>query len=74
MKRDIVTAVLTEFHYANSSSGGAMLQRFEFSRVCMGENVNSHFSRNFDTVLRQKCLQLQVGKIEQILHYDWLLE
>lgn len=50
------------------------IQRFEFSRVCMGENVNSHFSRNFDTVLQQKCLQLQVGKIEQILHYDWLLE
>ena len=25
-----------------------MLQRFEFTKVCMGENVKSHFSRNFD--------------------------
>ena len=25
-----------------------MLQRFEFTKVCMGENVKRHFSRNFD--------------------------
>ena len=25
-----------------------MLHRFEFTKVCMGENVNRHFSRNFD--------------------------
>ena len=24
-----------------------MLQWFEFAKVCMGENVNRHFSRNF---------------------------
>ena len=24
-----------------------MLQRFEFTKVCMGENVEGHFSRNF---------------------------
>ena len=23
-----------------------MLQRFEFAKVCMGENVKRHFSRN----------------------------
>ena len=26
-----------------------MLQRFEFTKVCMGQNVKGHFSRNFDT-------------------------
>ena len=25
-----------------------MFQRFEFTKVCMGKNVNRHFSRNFD--------------------------
>ena len=25
-----------------------MLQRFEFTKVCMGKNVNSNFSRNYD--------------------------
>ena len=25
-----------------------MLQRFEFTKVCMEENVKRHFSRNFD--------------------------
>ena len=25
-----------------------MLQRFEFTKLCMGENVEGHFSRNFD--------------------------
>ena len=25
-----------------------MLQRFEFTKVCMGENVKKHFSRNLD--------------------------
>ena len=25
-----------------------MLQRFEFTKVCMGENIKRHFSRNFD--------------------------
>ena len=25
-----------------------MLQRFEFTKVCMGENVEGHFSQNFD--------------------------
>ena len=25
-----------------------MLQRFEFTKVCMGQNVKGHFSRNFD--------------------------
>ena len=25
-----------------------MLQRFEFTKVCMTENVTRHFSRNFD--------------------------
>ena len=27
---------------------GVMLQRFEFTTVCMGKNVNINFSRNFD--------------------------
>ena len=27
---------------------GVMLQRFEFTKVCMGKNVNINFSRNFD--------------------------
>ena len=31
-----------------SACGGVMLQRFEFKKVCMGENVKRHFSRNFD--------------------------
>ena len=26
-----------------------MLQQFEFTKVCMGENVKRHFIRNFDT-------------------------
>ena len=25
-----------------------MLQRFEFTKLCMGENVEGHFSRNSD--------------------------
>ena len=25
-----------------------MLQRFEFTKVCMRENIKRHFSRNFD--------------------------
>ena len=25
-----------------------MLGRFEFTKVCMGRNINKHFSRNFD--------------------------
>ena len=25
-----------------------MLQRFEFTKVCLGENIKRHFSRNFD--------------------------
>ena len=25
-----------------------MLQRFEFTNLCMGENVEGHFSQNFD--------------------------
>ena len=25
-----------------------MLQRFEFTKVCTGENVTRHFSRNLD--------------------------
>ena len=25
-----------------------MFQQFEFTKVCMGKNVNRHFSRNFD--------------------------
>ena len=25
-----------------------MLQRFEFTKVCMGKNAKRHFSRNFD--------------------------
>ncbi len=25
-----------------------MLKRFEFKKLCMGENVEGHFSRNFD--------------------------
>ena len=51
--RDIVTAVVysyitTEFQYAKRDSGhlafgGVMLQRFEFTKVCM-----ENFSRNFD--------------------------
>ena len=31
-----------------SACGGVMLQQFEFKKVCMGENVKRHFSRNFD--------------------------
>ena len=27
---------------------GVMLQRFEFTKVCMGKNVNLNFSQNFD--------------------------
>ena len=27
---------------------GVMLQRFEFTKVCMGKNANINFSRNFD--------------------------
>ena len=55
--RDIVTAVVcyitTEFHYAKRDSGllafgGVMLQRFEFTKVRLGKNVKSNFSRNFD--------------------------
>ena len=51
--RDIVTEVVycyiaTEFHYAKRDSGhlafgGVMLQRFEFTKVCMEK-----FSRHFD--------------------------
>ena len=51
--REIVTAVVycyitTEFHYAKRDSGhlafgGVMLQRFEFTKVCV-----RNFSRNFD--------------------------
>ena len=47
--RDIVTAVVycyitTEFHYAKRDSGllefgGVMLQRFEFTKVCMGKTL-----------------------------------
>ena len=56
--RDLVAAVVycyitTEFHCAKRDSGlsafgGVMFQRFEFTKVCMGKNVNRHFSRNFD--------------------------
>ena len=27
---------------------GVMLQRFEFTKVCVGENVKRHFNRNCD--------------------------
>ena len=47
--RDIATAVVycyitTEFHYAERDSGllefgGVMLQRFEFTKVCMGKTL-----------------------------------
>ena len=47
--RDIVTAVVycyitTELHYAKRDSGllefgGVMLQRFEFTKVCMGKTL-----------------------------------
>ena len=36
-----------------------MLQRFEFTKVCMEENVKRHFSRNFDT--RVTLLFLRTG-------------
>ena len=55
---DIVTVVIyyyimIEFHYAKCDSspstfGGVMLQRFEFTKVCMGKNLSKHFSQNFD--------------------------
>ena len=55
---DIVTAVvycymMTKFHYAKRDSGllafgGVMLQWFEFTKVCMGKNVNRNFSQRFD--------------------------
>ena len=46
-KHDIVTAVIyyyyitTKFHYANGSVYGGF-------KLCMGKNVNEHFSRNVD--------------------------
>ena len=56
--RDIDTAVIycyitTKFYYAKLDSGlsafrGVMLQWFEFTKVCMGKNINRHFSLNFD--------------------------
>ena len=27
--------------------GGVTLQQFEFTKVCMGKDVNGHFSQNF---------------------------
>ena len=42
---------MNEFHYAKSDSrgayGGVTLQQFEFTKVCMGKDVNGHFSQNF---------------------------
>ena len=48
-----VIYTMTKFHYAKCDPGfsayeGVMLQWFEFTKVCMGEN--RHFSRNFDTL------------------------
>ena len=55
---DIVTAVIyhyitTEFHCAKHDSGllafgSVMLQKFGFTKVCVGKNVSTHFSQNFD--------------------------
>ena len=33
-----------------------MLQRFEFTKVCMGENVKRHLSRNFDIFFNKNDL------------------
>ena len=34
-----------------------MLQRFEFTKVCMGKNANRHFSQNFDIFsIKMTCL------------------
>ena len=33
-----------------------MLQRFEFTKVCMGENVKRHFSRSFDIFFNKNDL------------------
>ena len=33
-----------------------MLQRFEFTKVCMGENVKGYFSRNFDNIFNKNAL------------------
>ena len=53
-KRDTVTADIyyyttTEFGYAKcdlrlAGYDGAVLQRFEFIKVCMGKNGNRHYS------------------------------
>ena len=39
-----------------SACGGVMLQRFEFTKVCMEENVKRHFSRNFDIFFNKNDL------------------
>ena len=33
-----------------------MLQRFEFTKVCMGKNAKRHFSRNFDIFFNKNDL------------------
>jgi len=46
---DISYYITTEFSYAKRNLlpvafGGVVLKRFEFIKVCMGENGNQHFS------------------------------
>ena len=68
VKRDIVTyrrhlllhndRVNAKRDSGLSACGGVMLQRFEFKKVCMGENVNRHFSRNFEPAPKIFCASL----------------
>ena len=57
VKRDILLAavdiILPQTKWPERDSRlaeneGVMLHRFEFIKVCMGKNVNWHYSRNFD--------------------------
>ena len=55
---DMYCYITTEFDmiiYAKRDShtayGGVVLQRFEFLKVCMGENGKRHYSRNFDILV-----------------------
>ena len=49
---DIYYYITIEFDYTKRDSrlaayAGVVLQRFEFTKVCMGKNGNRHFSLNF---------------------------
>ena len=44
-----------------------MLQRFEFTKVCMGENIKRHFSRNFDIFFNMNDLRQCLGVFSIVL-------